>query len=224
MNARTVALPLLALGVAAALWWQMAPPGSQNVPAATWRVGPTDDFAQARNYDELAAETPIRLSFTCTEARHAYVFSHSREDGTLLLFPSPDVESDVANPLPPGRSVLPGKLDGKPLSWSNRAEIRATTTFVVVASQQPIAELEALLPKLRRWSNKVLPDRSMQVTKPAGVESIDGAPGTELPAAVLRRAAARSMSETQINGPLHPDQQLAGVWSASFRVKEKAGK
>jgi hypothetical protein len=190
MNARTVALPLLALGVAAALWWQMAPPGSQNVPAATWRVGPTDDFAQARNYDELAAETPIRLSFTCTEARHAYVFSHSREDGTLLLFPSPDVESDVANPLPPGRSVLPGKLDGKPLSWSN----------------------------------KVLPDRSMQVTKPAGVASIDGAPGTELPAAVLRRAAARSMSETQINGPLHPDQQLAGVWSASFRVKEKAGK
>lgn len=224
MNARTVALPLLALGVAAVVWWQFTPPGPSSVPAATWRIGAADDFAQARNYDELAPETPIRLSLSCTEPRHVYVFSHSREDGTLLLFPSPDVEGDAGSPLAPGRTVLPGSLEGKPLAWSNRAEIRATTTFAVVASKEPVAELEALLPKLRRWSNKVLPNRSMQVTKPANVEQIEGAPGSDWPAPVLQRAAERSLTETQINGPLHADQQLAGVWSASFRVKEKPAK
>jgi len=220
MNARAVALPLIAVGIAAVIWWQMAPPGPNAVPAATWRVGPTDDFEQARNYHELPAESPVRLSYSCTEPRYVYVFGHSAEDGTLLMFPT-EMDGAPSNPLPKDRTVLPGEREGAPLAWTTRSEIHATTTYVVVASREPVAELEELLPRLRRWSNRVLPDHSMQVTRPGGDVELAGAPRTPWPAPILQRAAERALAETQVNGPMHPDEQFAGVWSASFRVKEK---
>ena len=220
MNARTVVLPLVALGVALVAWWQSTPAGQGPTPAATWRVGPVADFAQARNYHELPAESPLRLSFSCGEPRYVYVFSNSAEDGTLLLFPSPDLDSDLANPLPPGRSVLPGARDGATLAWTTRAEIRATTCYCVVASVEPVQALEALLPRLRRWSNKVLPDGSMQVTNPSGEVEVAGAPRSPWPAPVLARAAERAMAATEVNGPLLADERQPGVWSAAFRVRE----
>ena len=221
MNARAVVLPLLTVGIAATLWYTIGPPAAKATPAATWRVGPPDDFRQARNYDELAPDTPLRLSFTASEARHVYVMSNSAEDGTLLMFPSPVIAGSPSNPLPPGRTVLPGEHDGAAVAWTTRAEIRATTTYVVVASREPVAELEALLPRLRRWSNKVLPNGSMQVTNPDGEVELAGNPRGGWPAAVLSRAADRSLAETVINGPLHEDPRLDGVWTASFRVKER---
>ena len=63
MNARTFVLPGIAVVVALAAWWQA--PASTTTTAATWRVGPIDDFQQARNYHELAPESPLRLSLSC---------------------------------------------------------------------------------------------------------------------------------------------------------------
>ena len=220
MNARTFVLPGIAVVVALAAWWQA--PASTTTTAATWRVGPIDDFQQARNYHELAPESPLRLSLSCDEERHVYVFSHSAEDGTLLLFPSPDLAGSPNNRLPACRAVLPGEHDGDALAWTTRAEIRATTSYVVVASARPLQELESLLPRLRRWSNQVLPDGSMQVTGPASEVELAGAPRLDWPAGVLSRAAARAVAETQVNGPLRDDEVLAEVWSASFRVRERA--
>lgn len=222
MNARTVVLPGIAVVVALAAWWQAPPRDAARAPAATWRVGPVDDFDQARNYHELPAETPVRLSFSCSEPQHVYVFSHSVEDGTLLLYPSPDVEGSPGNPLPAGRTILPGERAGAALVWTTRAKIRATTAYVVVASGAPVAELEQLLATTRRWSNRVLADRSMQVTKPRAGEEVAGAPGEGWAADVLARAAARYDTATQVNGPLTPDERLPSVWSASFRTREQA--
>src|SRR5690606_5543209 len=160
-----------------------------------------------------------RLSFSCSEPRHVYVFSHSAEDGTLLLFPRPDINGSKANPLAAGNTVLPGKLDEQELAWTTRAEILATTTYVVVAAAQPIGELEALLPSLRRWTNTAMPSKSMQVTNPATGIEVQGKPRNDWPSALLKRAADRSFSETIVNGPLHADE-LGGVWTSSVRVKE----
>ena len=219
MNVRIVALPLLAAAFAAAVWWQT--PAESRSPAATWRVGPVDAFAQARNYVDLPKESPVRLSFSCWEPRYVYVFSQSAEDGTLLLFPTPDVEGSPANPLPPGRTVLPGELDDRPVAWTTRSQIRATTAYVVVAADRPLPELEALLPRLRRWSNRLLPNRAMRVTKPSGDVALLGAAGEGWPAAVLARAADRQLAAIEVNGPLRPDEQLAGVWSGGFRARER---
>ena len=77
-------LPLIALAVGA-YFWQMSP-ATGVVPACTWRVGRGTDIVQGANYDELPAESPIRLSVVCPKPRHVYVFSHSQEDGTVRLW------------------------------------------------------------------------------------------------------------------------------------------
>jgi hypothetical protein len=220
MNARLVVVPAIAVVTALVLWLTRDPAPAPGVPAATWRIGSGAEVKQVRNYDELPAGSPVRLSFTCDEPRFVYVFTHSVQDGTLLLFPSPDVRSDLSQPLPAGNSVLPGKRDGKELAWDTRAEVQPTTTFLVVAAKEKVPELEALLPKLRRWTNTALTSGAMGVTNPPNGIDVVAGPRTELPDVLLKRAAARSASEIVVNGPLEPDMVRAGVWIGSVRVKE----
>ena len=118
--------------------------------------------------------------------------------------------------------MLPGRLAGNDLTWNTRAGIHASTTFVVVAARERVDELEALLPRVRQWSNTVFPDRSMQVTKPGvGVEVL-GPPGSaEFPSPLLQRTAERDRGNTLPNGPLQPDAQLPGVWTGTWSCVEK---
>lgn len=221
MNARAVLLPAVVVATAAALWFGQGPTVTP-VPAATWRIGAGTDFRQGRNYDDVPAESPIRLVFTCSEPRFVYVFSHSLEDGTILLYPSPGVRSDLTQPVAAGHQVLPGRRDGKELAWNSRRQVSITTAFVVVAARERIAELEALLPRLRRWSNTAMTDGSMQVTTPgAGAEVLAG-PRTPLPDPLLQRAADLSFTATVVNGPLQADAQRDGVWIGSWRIREPA--
>jgi hypothetical protein len=222
MNRRAVLFPAIVVLIAVGAWWRYHE-GSKAilVPAATWRLGSGPDAPQGKNYDDVAPETPVRLMFRCDEPRYVYVFSHSPEDGTLLLHPSPDVKSDLAQPLAPGDHVLPGSRDGKELTWNSRRQVSMVTTFVVVAAREPIAALDALLPRLRRWTNTAMTDGSMQVTKPhEGTEMIAGPRTKELPDALLQRAADLSFTATVVNGPLEPDAQLPGVWIGSLRIRE----
>lgn len=218
MNKRMLLLPLAA-GVAATAIWLTS--GRDGTPAATWRAGAGDAVRQARNYEELPAETPLRLSFVCGEPRHVYVFSHSAEDGTILLHPSPDVRTDLAQPLPAGRAVLPGRNGDRDLHWNTRAQVLATTVFLVVAAKEPLRELEALFPRLRRWTNTARTDGSMHVTLPrTGDQDLVGAPRQPLPHALLQRAADRTLAAVVVNGPLEPDAVLPGVWTGGIRIKE----
>lgn len=223
MNVRAIALPLIAAGIACGIWLMLPQKDEMQpspIPAVTWRAGTATDFKQLRNYHELPAESPLRLSYACSEARHVYVFSHSAEDGTLLMFPSPEVKGSAQNPLAVGNTVLPGNLGEQAIAWTTRAEILATTTYVVVAAVQPVAELEALLPQLRRWTNSAMPNQSMQITNPTTGTEVVGKPRTDWPVALLQRAAERSITETMVNGPMHADA-LPGVWTSSVRVKEQ---
>lgn len=221
MNARLVLVPAIAALAAAGIWLSRRDPGPIVVPAATWLIGTGPEAAHARNYDDLPADSPVRLALRCDEPRHVYVFSHSAEDGTILLHPSPDVRTDATQPLAAGSATLPGKRDDKELAWTTRRQILATTTFVVIAARQPVPELDALLPKLRRWTNTALTSGAMEVTNPpTGTTPIAG-PRTELPDPLLQRAAERSFTATVVNGPLTPDAQREGVWTGSWRVKER---
>lgn len=221
MNRRLVMLPAVAVLAAAGFWLFRRPLDPIVVPAVAWRVGTdaTGGFRLGVNYDDVAPETPIRMQFRCDEPRHVYVFTHSLEDGTLLLFPSPQVKSDLANPLAAGSPVLPGSRDGKDLAWNSRRQVSATTTFLVVASREPIAALEALLPHLRRWTNTALTDGSMQVMNPPTGGPTAG-PRTALPEALLQRAAEASFTAEVVNGPLAADSLLRDVWIGSWRIRE----
>lgn len=225
MNRRKVLLPALALLAAGTAWWFGAGAGALVIPAATWRIGTGIDIKQGQNYDELAAETPLRLAFACDETRFVYVFSHSEQDGTVLLFPAAELRSDLSQPLQPGRPVLPGKRDGRDLAWTTRSQILPLTTFVAIAAREPVPELENLLPKLRRWSTAVLADGTMQVTKPGttigGV--VEGKPSEPWASPLLQAAADQFASATMVNGPMQPMGGRDGVWCTAWRVKEKPG-
>jgi hypothetical protein len=225
MNRRALLLPALALCAAAAMWQFSRPAGGTEVPAATWRLGGPADTRQAQNYDLAPAETPLRLSLTCSEPRFVYVFSHSTEDGTLLLFPATELGSDLPAPLGAGNHVLPGRRDGHELAWTTRSQILATTTYVVVTARERVAELETLLPRLRRWSTSVLPDRSMQVTNPttAPTDGMVGLPRQPWPSKLLVAAAERFANETMVNGPLQATAENQGIWFGALRLKEQPG-
>ena len=220
MHARQFVFPLAAIVVAVAIWKFGASPAA-GVPAGTWRIGTGIDVKQGRNFDELPADSPVRLSFHCDEPRHVYVFSHSDEDGTLLLFPSPLIAGGLGNPLAAGQSVLPGTHEGKELAWTTRSGVVGATTYLAVASRDKVAELDELAPKLRLWSNTVFPDHSMQVTKPAGATELLGKARGPLPSELLQRAAKVGFDEPNPNGPLVPDPVLDGVWIGSWKVREK---
>jgi len=222
MNVRLLVFPV-AVAVVAVAFWKFGSAAPAGVPACTWRIGTGTDIAQGRNFDELPAETPVRLSHTCDEPRYVYVFSHSDEDGTLLLFPSPLITGGQGNPLPAGNSVLPGNTEGKELAWTTRSGVMAATSFLAVSSKQKVAELEDLAAKLRLWSNSVFPDRSMQVTKPTGVGELLGKARSPLPSELLQRAAKVGVTEPNPNGPMAADPNLEGVWIASWKVREKKG-
>lgn len=216
-------LPVAVALVAAAYFWQQQ--RGADAPACTWRVGTGTGIKQARNYDELPAESPFRLAFTAIEPTYVYVFSHSVVDGTLLLWPSPDLKTDLPQPLPKGTATLPGRIDDKELAWTTRSQVQGTSTVVVIASHAPVPELEAILPKLRRWTNSVLPDRSMLVTKPVAGETPLGPPlSSELPDELLRRAASATITLVHPNGPMPLVPGLDNVWCSSWRFVEQKPK
>ncbi len=220
-------LPVAVVLTVAAYFWQQR--AAATAPACTWRIGTGTEIKQAKNYDELPADSPFRLAFTAVEPTYVYVFSHSIVDGTLLLWPSPDLRSDLGQPLPMGMATLPGRTEddksqAKELAWTTRSQVVGTSTVVVIAATQPVAELEAILPKLRRWSNSVMPDKSMLVTKPALGETPLAPPlSNELPSELLRRAAQATISLVHPNGPMPLVPGLDDVWCSSWRFVEKKG-
>ena len=219
MRSRILILPLIAVVAALYFWWAASPAAPRL--AATWRVGTGSEIEQGQNYDEFAAESPVRLSVVCDEPHHLYVFSYSDEDGTLLLFPSPDIESDCANPLPAGRTVLPGEHEGEELAWTTRSGIVGLTTFVAIASREPIPELETLGDRLRRWSTRVFPDGAMVVTKAASGEDFAGKPRTGMPHALLRAAAELANTQANPNGPMQRAEGWIGVYLSAWKIRER---
>ena len=222
MNRRLVVLPIAAMAVAIAFWKWNPPPPITTPAACTWRTGSGTEIHQGINFDKLAPESPVRLSVHTQEPLHLYVWSQSLEDGTLLLFPSPKLQSDRKNPLPTGQSVLPGSIDGKDLAWTSRVGIVAVTTFVAFASREALPELDALVPKVRQWSNTVFPDHSMLVTKTTEGQEVlgkSGSPGWAAP--LLQQAADQLRQQTEPNGPMQPLAGRPGVWVSSWKVVER---
>jgi len=221
MERRAFVLPAVAAVAFVAFWWSNHRAGAPSaIPAASWCLGAGPGYTLGRPGDELAAGTPFRLRVQCGEPRHVYVVRHGDVDGTALLHPVPGLPAGVDQPLPPPAAWLPGTANDVDRVWATPAD---AATFVVVAATDPVAELEALLPKLRRVRSAATTDAAPPATPPAdGAAVVADAPGARLPSPLLQRAADLARTATMSNGPLTPDTQLAGVWVGSWRVKPKA--
>jgi hypothetical protein len=213
MKKRPLLLPLLVLAVGAAIWWQGGQQALPAVPACTWRIG--DRPTAATQFEKIATEAPVRLAVAADRPWHWYVASWSQEDGLIALFPTPQLTTSAQNPIGVGRTLLPGKFGEHQLSWPMRGGVIGVTSFLAIASREPLPELAAYLATLRQASNQAFPDGSMSVANPKAGEPVDG-PNKPLSQPMLRKAF--DLDASQHNGPMAPMPGRGDIYIAHWRA------
>jgi len=215
MNRRKLIWSAGAIAATACLWLSMSRL-RPTVPTVEWRIG--DDLRAAIPYQEIATEEPLRLTVASREPLFVYVASRDQEDGTLTWFPSPMLKTDVQEPLPAGRTTLPGGRDGKERAWPARPGL-AVTTWVAIASRKELPDLAAVLASLRQISNSTFTDGSMVISNPRGGTAPRGRPGEPPPHPLLAEALAQP-PQPDPNGPMQP-AATGGIWFAVLTTVAK---
>ena len=156
-NAATVPLLVAAIvGVLAIALWAnrqkpapppasppLAPPAvTYDVSARLLRVGPGGGTPLEPG-DRVAPGQQLELEFRASKPAWLYVVNADDRGESYLLFPQPFF--DRANPLPADSTLhLPGPRSGRPSGWLVTSR-GGREHFLVVASPEPVAELEAAL-------------------------------------------------------------------------------
>jgi hypothetical protein len=150
-----VAIAAAALAVAALGVWQarrVAPAPPLAAPAATYAVEATflrrDEGGATRLVTGDRVKTGDRLSLEVRTSRPAwiYVLDEDERGERYLLYPQPQL--DAHNPLVADSTfVLPGPVGGKENAW-RVSSAGGREYFLVVASPEPVREIEADLGRL----------------------------------------------------------------------------
>lgn len=186
----------------------------RGLPAIEWRVGPADAAAPASAYQPLAPEAHVTANVVGGEPLHVYVASWSAEDGTIAWFPSGLLRSDLRNPIAAGAHELPGRCDGKRLSFRARPG-HGVTIWIAVAAREPLRELDETFARLRQVSNQTFTDGSIVVSNPRQGAPIAG-PGSAPPGLLMD--AAGLPPDLPPNGPMRAVDGRPGVWVAVWRT------
>jgi hypothetical protein len=168
-------------------------------------------------YQEVAAEEPLRLTVAGRESLFVYVASRDQEDGTLTWFPSQMLKTDVQEPLPAGRTTLPGSSGGVERAWPARPGL-AVTTWVAIASRTELPDLAAVLASLRQISNSTFTG-SMVISNPRDGTAPRGRPGQPPPHPLLAEVFAQP-PQPDPNGPMQP-AGTSGIWFAVLTTVAK---
>jgi hypothetical protein len=164
----------------------------------------------------LPTEFPLRLELGLDEPMHVYVASHDLVRGTIALFPSTALRSDLgANPLPAGNHSLPGRHMGKELAWHGGDGVGGTT-FIVIASREPLTDLASALHTCRQMGNAAFPHLPTLGTY-APIGGMEGTPPTVRPAHPLLEEAAAAAVHGH-DGPMAGIEGREGVFASALRV------
>jgi len=211
-----------ALALALGTWWMLRParqmpvatltPPAAPAPAATFDLEASlvrrNDGARTRltDGDRIRPGDQLALEFRATRAAHVYVLNEDEQGEAYLLFPQPLF--DLGNPLPADSTVLlPGAMAGETSAWTVTSR-GGREHFLVVASLDPVPELEAELSRLpapepgRAPRYAAIPVASMERLR--GVGGVSTVPGTS-PA---RRAGVVDRFGTLAGR----ERQVSGVW------------
>lgn len=189
--ASLVSLTVLLVGIA---WPALTPR-----PRVTWHVG--GDPHAAVQMTQVTNGTPVSLEIDLPFEAYVYVATWSLAMGTIALFPSEQLVTPHANPLPAGVHLLPGAHDDKPTTWPT-PNVIGPIYYLVVVSRQQRSELESALHRVRQMGHLGRPgsgfeDRGMYLFVPeAGLDEslpLDTpiAPELEAARAVLGSLPAR---------------------------------
>ncbi len=196
---------------AGALWVGVAP----GAPAATTWLG-GESRAPIEPVSQLPTEFPLRLDLELAEPMHVYVASHDLVRGTIAMFPSTALRSDAGmNPLPPGQHSLPGQHLGKQLAW-HAGDGVGGTTFVVIASREPLPELADALRACRQTGNAAFPHLPLLGTY-APEAGMEGTPSRSRFAHPLLEIAAAAALRGH-DGPMTAVEGNEGVFASALRV------
>ena len=213
MKRRHLLASVVAAGCAGVLWlWTGRLP---EVPTVAWQVGDGSAAHAAGAYQEIAADEPVRLTLAAAMPLFVYVASNDQQDGTLAWFPSPMLNTDVQNPLPAGRTTLPGHHDGVDRAWPGRPGL-AVTTWIVIASTTALPDLAARLQQLRQVSNTTFTDGTLVISNPKDGKPPQGRPREQPPHALLQEALALA-PQPNPDGPMQP-ARTPGIWLATWQT------
>src|SRR5690606_37476450 len=145
-------------------------PARRIVPFVFWQLGDGDRAVE--QYAEVPAGTALGLTIELPFAAHVYVASWSALQGTIELFPSARLSTELTNPLPDARHWLPATLEGTRLTWPTHAVV-GPIHYLVVVSREPCTGLEETLRRVRQMGHMArldsgFGDRSMYVFAPEG--------------------------------------------------------
>ncbi len=128
--------------------------------------------------DRVAPGDRLSLEFHASRPAYVYVVSEDERGESYLLYPQPLF--DVANPVPADSTVvLPGTMGGRESAWTVTSR-GGREHFLVVASVEPVPEIEAALSRMPA----ARPGRPVAYAaiEPATVERLRGVGGvTALP-------------------------------------------
>jgi hypothetical protein len=185
-----------------------------DTPELRWQFG---DVGETRDvFAELPPGFPLRLEIDLPESMHVYVASHDAMRGNIAMWPSTQLQTETeSNPLPAGRHRLPGSFKGQEVQWHVGDGV-GVTTFFVVASRQPIADLSRAMTTFRQLGNAAFPDRRMCSTyaPKGGMETVPppGKPGHELLSWCADQAAELH------DGAMQPIAGRPGTFFKTMRV------
>lgn len=211
-----------ALVVVAAAWWMMRErtPAPATLVATTPSVAPSATFDLeaslvrrndgARSVlvdgDRIRPGDQLALEFRASRPAHVYVLNEDEQGESYLLFPQPLF--DLRNPLPADSTVLlPGSMAGETSAWTVTSR-GGREHFMVVASLEPVPELEAELSRLpapepgRAPRYAAIPVASMERLR--GVGGVSSVPG--------HTPAHRAGVFDRLGTLAGRERQVSGVW------------
>lgn len=161
-----------------------------------------------RTGDPVAPGDRLSLEVEASRPLYLYVLNEDERGERYLLFPQPAF--DQKNPLPADTSLtLPGSIAGRANAWTVTSR-GGREHFLVVASPEPVAELEADLAKIPApRPNQPI---AYAAVASASFERLRGAGGlSEIPASPPSEASAPSAFE-RFRALAEREKDVSGVW------------
>lgn len=210
---RTLAITVASFGLATTLHFAVGSP--RVAPQIRW----THDERPIEPFTDVEPLTTLRCELELDRESFVYAVSSDLTRGTIALFPSEQLRSDLPpNPWPAGRYALPGRHLDRDLHW-HAGDAAGAIAFVVLVSDAPLTELESVLPRMQQMGNGAFPQRPVLGTYAPKI-GIEHAPTrSAAPAAILRDALA--IQRFDHDGALH--ELAEGVYASSLRLTVRSG-
>lgn len=211
-----VAAAVAVIAVAAVLMSRWVATGPLVLEATLLRETAAGVEERLHTGSQVAPGDGLFMEVIAREAVHLYVVNEDQAGSAYVLFPA---GLDLGNPLPAGRHRLPGRQGGTLQNWEVTSA-GGRETFLVVASREPLEELEKTIAQVPRVNEgreivyaPVAPDTMRTLRGIGGMAEARPRPG-ERPGGGRISGVTRNLSAAA--------QQESGIWVLQIDLENPA--